>query len=234
MPSRVARCVPGCDESKQTLGWTRPKIRTSAAADRWTWLIITAHIQLRLARPLVADLRHPWERPAAPNRLTPARVRRGFRNIRPTTPLLARAPKPGRPGPGRPPGSRNRHPAANYDVGTTVKRNKTITAGRQPTGKDQAEVDDWQHPVSPARVVCCRRMMPAGAFDSSNTCALRGPRGGIVLSSVEYADAVDKGCPAVLGGPLPHVMAAQVAASVRRFVSTGCFVSSSRTRCRSR
>jgi len=100
MPSRVARCVPGCDESKQTLGWTRPKIPTSAAADRWTWLTITAHIQLRLARPLVADLRHPWERPAAPNRLTPARVRRGFRNIRPTTPLLARTEtRPTRPRP---------------------------------------------------------------------------------------------------------------------------------------
>jgi len=28
------------------------------------------------------DLRHPWERPAPPGRLTPARVRRGFRNIR--------------------------------------------------------------------------------------------------------------------------------------------------------
>ena len=41
---------------------------------------------------------------------------------------------------------------------------------------------------------------------------LRGPRGGIVLSSVEYSDAVDKGCPAVLGGPLPHVMAAKVIA----------------------
>ncbi len=41
---------------------------------------------------------------------------------------------------------------------------------------------------------------------------LRGPRGGLVLSSVEYADAVDKGCPAVLGGPLPHVMAAKVIA----------------------
>lgn len=41
---------------------------------------------------------------------------------------------------------------------------------------------------------------------------LRGPRGGIVLSSREYADAVDKGCPAVLGGPLPHVMAAKAIA----------------------
>ncbi len=41
---------------------------------------------------------------------------------------------------------------------------------------------------------------------------LRGPRGGIVLSSAEYADAVDKGCPAVLGGPLPHVMASKALA----------------------
>jgi glycine hydroxymethyltransferase len=41
---------------------------------------------------------------------------------------------------------------------------------------------------------------------------LRGPRGGIVLSSAEYADAVDKGCPAVLGGPLPHVMASKAVA----------------------
>jgi DDE superfamily endonuclease len=119
---------------KQTLGWTRPRIRTPAAADRWTWLIIAAHTQLRLARPLVADLRRPWERPAIPERLTPTRVRRSFRNIRPTTPLPARAPKPSRPGPGRPPGSRNRHPATSYDVGKTVKRDRTITARQQRTG----------------------------------------------------------------------------------------------------
>src|SRR5207344_1393960 len=67
---------------KQVLGWTAPKIRDPAAADRWTWIIIAAHAQLRLARPLAADLRRPWERPASPGRLTPARVRRGFRNIR--------------------------------------------------------------------------------------------------------------------------------------------------------
>jgi hypothetical protein len=119
---------------KQTLGWTTPKIRTPAAADRWTWLIIAAHTQLRLARQLVADLRRPWERPAAPGRLTPARVRRAFRNIRPTSTLPASAPKPSRPGPGRPPGSRNRHPTPSYDVGKTVKRDKTITGRRQRTG----------------------------------------------------------------------------------------------------
>jgi len=88
---------------KQTLGWTGPRIRTPAAADRWTWLFIAAHTQLRLARPLVADLRRPWERPAGPSRLTPARVRRGIRNTRATTALPARAPKPSRAGPGRPP-----------------------------------------------------------------------------------------------------------------------------------
>jgi hypothetical protein len=57
---------------KQVLGWTAPKIRSLAAAGRWTWLIIAAHAQLRLARPLADDLRLPWERPAPPGRLTPA------------------------------------------------------------------------------------------------------------------------------------------------------------------
>lgn len=102
---------------KQTLGWTVPKIRTPAAADRWTWLIIGAYTQLRLARPLAVDLRRPWERPADPGRLTPARVRRGFRHLRANTSHPARAPKPGRPGPGRPPSSRNRTRATRHDVG---------------------------------------------------------------------------------------------------------------------
>jgi glycine hydroxymethyltransferase len=42
--------------------------------------------------------------------------------------------------------------------------------------------------------------------------SLRGPRGGLVLAQPEYAGAVDKGCPMVLGGPLPHVMAAKAVA----------------------
>ena len=41
---------------------------------------------------------------------------------------------------------------------------------------------------------------------------LRGPRGGMVLCTKEYAEYVDKGCPHVLGGPLPHVMAAKALA----------------------
>lgn len=41
---------------------------------------------------------------------------------------------------------------------------------------------------------------------------LRGPRGGLVLCKSEFAEYVDKGCPMVIGGPLPHVMAAKAVA----------------------
>jgi glycine hydroxymethyltransferase len=41
---------------------------------------------------------------------------------------------------------------------------------------------------------------------------LRGPRGGMVLSTAEFAPAIDKGCPMVLGGPLPHAIAAKAVA----------------------
>ncbi len=41
---------------------------------------------------------------------------------------------------------------------------------------------------------------------------LRGPRGGMVLSTKEFAPYVDKGCPLVIGGPLPHIMAAKAVA----------------------
>jgi len=41
---------------------------------------------------------------------------------------------------------------------------------------------------------------------------LRGPRAGIVLSTGEFAEALDKGCPLTMGGPLPHVIAAKAVA----------------------
>jgi glycine hydroxymethyltransferase len=41
---------------------------------------------------------------------------------------------------------------------------------------------------------------------------LRGPRGGLVLCQNDLAEFVDRGCPLVLGGPLPHVMAAKAVA----------------------
>ncbi|HYT70091.1 MAG TPA: hypothetical protein VEK78_01845, partial [Gemmatimonadales bacterium] len=75
----------------------------------WTWLILTAHTQLRLARHLTEDLRRPWEKPVTrPGRLTPARVRRGFRR------------------PGRPPGSTNAHRAPRHDPGKNTKTDTTV------------------------------------------------------------------------------------------------------------
>jgi hypothetical protein len=100
--------------AKNTLGWT-PAVRTPEQADRWTWLVVAAHTQLRSARGLVDDLRLPWERPRAPARPTPARVRRGFRRLRATIDTPAGPPKSPTPGPGRPKGTRTgprtRHPA---------------------------------------------------------------------------------------------------------------------------
>ncbi len=88
---------------KQTPGWTTPKLRDPEAADRWTWLVVAAYTQLRLARTLAANLRRPWERPTGP----------------------------GRPGPGRPAGSRNRHPAQHHPAGKIKKDTTGAPAEKQ-------------------------------------------------------------------------------------------------------
>jgi len=55
-------------------------------------------------------------------------------------------------------------------------------------------------------------VLHADIVTSTTHKTLRGPRGGIVLCKQWLADEVDKGCPLVLGGPLPHVMAAKAVA----------------------
>jgi hypothetical protein len=90
---------------KHTLGWTTPRVRTPQQGDRWTWLVLAAYTQLRLARKTVADQRLPWEPPRDPKRLTPTRVRRGFRQLAQTLGTPANPPKPTKAGPGRPKGS---------------------------------------------------------------------------------------------------------------------------------
>ena len=47
---------------KQSMGWTTPWVRHPEQADLWSWLVVAAYTQLRLARARVADLRLPWER----------------------------------------------------------------------------------------------------------------------------------------------------------------------------
>lgn len=102
---------------KQTLGWTTPRLRDPGAADRWTWIVITAYTQLRLARPLAYDHRLPWQKPLPPGKLTPARVRAGYRRAYAAATHPARPPKHTRPGPGRPKGHPNRRRAPIQPVG---------------------------------------------------------------------------------------------------------------------
>lgn len=52
----------------------------------------------------------------------------------------------------------------------------------------------------------------ADIITSTTHKTLRGPRGGLILCKKEYEDVIHKGCPLVLGGPLPHVMAAKAVA----------------------
>jgi hypothetical protein len=104
-----------CRFLKQTLNWTLPRLRHPEQADRWTWLVVLASTQLRLARPLAQDQPLPWQRAQPPGTLTPTRVQRAFSLVLPRLPMLARAPKPCGCSTGRPKGKRSggatRYPA---------------------------------------------------------------------------------------------------------------------------
>ena len=92
---------------KQSLGWTKPRVRFPKQADRWTWLVVATYTQLLLARSWIADRRLPWERPLAPDKLTPSRVRRAVSGYLPVVGTPTSPPKPCGRSPGRPLGSRS-------------------------------------------------------------------------------------------------------------------------------
>src|SRR5215212_4031901 len=76
---------------KQALNWTTPRVRHPEQAARWTWLVLLAYTQLRLARRALA----------------PARVRQAFPQLLVTLDTPADPPKPCGRSPGRPPGRRS-------------------------------------------------------------------------------------------------------------------------------
>ena len=92
---------------KQVLNWTTPRVRQPAQADRWTWLVLAAYTQLRLARSVVREQRLPWERAPANGTLTPYRVRRAFSQLLPVLGTPAKPPQPCGRSPGRPLGHRS-------------------------------------------------------------------------------------------------------------------------------
>jgi hypothetical protein len=89
---------------KQSMGWTTPRVRHPEQADLWSWLVVGAYTQLRLARACVADLRLPWERRYDRGRLTPVRVHRVVSSLLAHLGTPAKAPKPCGRSPGRPKG----------------------------------------------------------------------------------------------------------------------------------
>ncbi|GHC84123.1 hypothetical protein GCM10007079_25800 [Nocardiopsis terrae] len=99
-------------------------VQVVAAPNRSNIMVYT---QLRLARGLVVQERLPWHRVVESDRMSPARVRRGFRYIHADLPKCVGAPKPSRPGPGRPPGRPNKSSAPRYGV---PKKNKTGATSR--------------------------------------------------------------------------------------------------------
>jgi len=105
---------------KQVLNWTLPRVRHPEQADRWTWLVLAAYTQLRLAAACVQDRRLPWERPQREERmLSPYRVRRAFSALLLCVGTPANAPKPCGRSPGRPSG-RLSAPAPRHPVVRTT------------------------------------------------------------------------------------------------------------------
>ena len=117
--------------AKQTLGWTIPRPRQPEQAERWTWLVLVAYTQLRLARQLAADTRLPWERPRPQPRLSPYRVRRGFPQLLVRLGSPAAAPKPSGCPPGRPKG-RCSGPATRYPA---IKKPTKKPRRKQPSSR---------------------------------------------------------------------------------------------------
>ncbi|ANY07550.1 glycine hydroxymethyltransferase [Pseudonocardia sp. HH130630-07] len=83
------------------------------------------------------------------------------------------------------------------EVGATLMVDMAHFAGLVASGQFSGDFD----PVRHAHIVT-----------TTTHKSLRGPRGGMVLCDAELAPYVDRGCPMVLGGPMPHVMAAKAVA----------------------
>ena len=130
--------------AKQTLGWTTPRPRHPAQADRWTWLVLAGYAQLRLAREIAADQRLPWERPRPAGRLSPLRVRRGFPRLLAGLGSPAATPKPAGCSPGRPKGT-----APGPRPATRRSRNPPRRPARRRTTPRRRP--DWSRSTPPDR-----------------------------------------------------------------------------------
>ncbi len=111
--------------AKQDLFWTVPQLATPEQAERWSDLMPLLTWQLWLARPLVNDVRWPWQKPQATECRTPGRVRQGMAGLLAVIGTPAPQPKPRGKAPGWPTG-RVRKRRERYEV--VKKAHKKPTA----------------------------------------------------------------------------------------------------------
>src|SRR5262249_12793867 len=105
-------------------------LRTPEQAQRWSWLVLAAYTQLRLAQRVVGDHRLRWQPPLPADKMTPGRVRAGFGHLVPTLHTPTRGPKSLTPGPGRPKGRKStpatRYPPVKVHTTNPSKRSKRV------------------------------------------------------------------------------------------------------------
>ena len=82
---------PGIHFRKETLGWTKPRFQTKETGDRWTEITALACWIIYLARSVVDDNPHSWQK--LQPRLTPQRVQQSIRPIFALIGSPARPPK---------------------------------------------------------------------------------------------------------------------------------------------
>lgn len=90
---------------KQTFRWNKAQMPDLEPCQRWTDLMGIAYWQLWVARPLVQDVRLPWDRKPR-KRLTPGQVHRVIGGLLAGIGTPARVPKPRGKSPGRRPGDK--------------------------------------------------------------------------------------------------------------------------------
>ena len=90
--------------AKQDLHWTLPHLATPEQAECWSDLMPLLTWQLWLARPLVNDVRLPWQKPQTAAHRTPGRVRQGMAGLVAAIGTPAPRPKPRGKAPGWPTG----------------------------------------------------------------------------------------------------------------------------------
>jgi hypothetical protein len=113
--------------AKQRLHWTLPCLATPEQAERWSDLMPLLTWQLWLARALVGATPLPWQKPQAPERLTPGRVHQGMAALLAAIGTPAQPPKPRGKAPGWPAG-RPRRRRERYAVVAKARKKPKVAA----------------------------------------------------------------------------------------------------------